>query len=129
MTHYYLFIKAGTRIDTGTQFFKVGLGESEDQTRKRAWLESYAFEHGCFFVRWSLDAIEFVIKCQQSIGAGHQEIIGIKGVDLIRYLKTGCEDPSFYQSAINRHKLLMQIDSNYYCYNQIKNKQTQYAKP
>lgn len=54
MTHYYLYIAAGLSIDSNTRFYKVGIGESEAQTKKRAWLEAYAYEHGRFFVYHNL---------------------------------------------------------------------------
>lgn len=35
MTHYYLYISAGASLDADTRFFKVGIGESEAQLRKK----------------------------------------------------------------------------------------------
>lgn len=122
MTHYYLYIAAGLQIDTSTRFYKVGIGESEAQNKKRAWLEAYAFEHGHFFVRWSLDAVEFCVKCQESIGRKFPEVLSVMANDLCKILATGCEEPAFYQSALNRHKLLMQIDPDYYTCQMIKSK-------
>lgn len=122
MTHYYLYIAAGHTIDSNTRFYKVGIGESEAQNKKRAWLEAYAFEHGHFFVRWSLDAVEFCVKCQQSIGIKHPDVLSVLANDLCKILATGCEEPAFYQSALNRHHLLMQIDPNYYTCQMLRSK-------
>lgn len=122
MTHYYLYIAAGLTIDTNTRFYKVGIGESEAQNKKRAWLEAYAFEHGHFFVRWSLEAVEFCVKCQKSIGIQHPDVLSVMANDLCKILATGCEEPAFYQSALNRHHLLMQIDPNYYTCHMLKSK-------
>lgn len=122
MTHYYLYIAAGHTIDSNTRFYKVGVGESEAQNKKRAWLEAYAFEHGHFFVRWSLDAVEFCVKCQQSIGIQHPDVLSVMANDLCKILATGCEEPAFYQSALNRHHLLMQIDPNYYTCHMLRSK-------
>lgn len=115
MTHYYLYIAAGATLDADTHFFKVGIGESEAQLKKKAWLEAYAFEHGHFFVQWSLEAVEFYMKCQESIGDGAKAIVSLSAVDAIKLLKAGCDDPAFYQAALHRHKLLLQIDPEYYC--------------
>lgn len=120
MTHYYLYIESGLQIDHRTRFYKVGVGESAQQVKRRAWLEAYAFEHGHFFVRWSADAAEFVIKCQQSIGVNHPEMLAVYSDDLYRYFSSGGEEPAFYQSALNRHHLLMQIDPEYYCYSHLQ---------
>lgn len=122
MTHYYLYIAAGIQVDADTRFYKVGVGESEAQNKKRAWLEAYAFEHGHFFVRWSLDAVEFCVKCQESIGRKYPEVLSVMANDLCKILATGCEEPAFYQSSLNRHKLLMQIDPDYYTCQMIKSK-------
>lgn len=125
MTHYYLYIAAGLTIDSNTRFYKVGVGESEAQIKKRAWLEAYAFEHGHFFVRWSLDAVEFCVKCQQSIGILHPMAQSIMANDLCKLLNGTGEEPAFYQAALNRHRLLMQIDPYYYAYHTIKSKKSE----
>lgn len=122
MTHYYLYIKAGQTLDTDTRFYKVGIGESEIQRKKLAWLEAYAFEHGHFFVRWSLDAVDFLVKCQKSIGADQYNVIAVMAVDLVRILRDNAPEPSSYQVNLNRHRLMMQIDPDYYCCQQIKRK-------
>lgn len=122
MTHYYLYIAAGLQIDSNSRFYKVGIGESEAQNKKRAWLEAYAYEHGHFFVRWSLEAVEFCVKCQESIGRQHPEVLALMANDLYKILAEGCEEPSHYQAALNRHHLLMQIDPNYYTCHMLKSK-------
>lgn len=122
MTHYYLYIKAGQALDSNTDFFKVGIGESMSQTRKLAWLKAYAHEHGHFFVIWSQEAVEFMIKCQQSIGPNAKNVMAIMANDLVLILRDGREIPSSYQAELNRHRLLMQIDPDYYCCQQIKSK-------
>lgn len=120
MTHYYLYIAAGPQIDSNTHFYKVGVGESAAQIKKRAWLEAYAYEHGHFFVRWSLDAAEFCVKCQHSIGRQFPEVLAVMANDLCKILDGTGEEPAFYQAALNRHHLLMQIDPNYYCCSQLQ---------
>lgn len=123
MTHYYLYIRAGQTLDSDTRFYKVGIGESEAQRRKFAWLESYAFEHGHFFVIWSPDAVDFMLKCQQSIGRDSSNIIALKAVELVRILRDGHAEPSTFQTNVNRHRLMMKIDPAYYCYYTIRKKQ------
>jgi hypothetical protein len=123
MTHYYLYIKAGQELDTNTAFYKVGIGESETQTKKHAWLQAYAHEHGHFFVIWSPDAVDFMVKCQKSIGPNAKNVIAIIANDLVFILRDGGEIPSSYQAELNRHQLMMKIDPAYYCYNTIRKKQ------
>lgn len=123
MTHYYLYIQAGQELNTCTAFFKVGVGESEAQIKKRAWLQAYAQEHGHFFVIWSPETVDFMIKCQKSIGPKAKNVIAIMANDLIKILRDGAEVPSSYQAELNRHQLMMQIDPAYYCYNTIRKKQ------
>lgn len=123
MTHFYLYIQAGQTLDSNTAFYKVGVGESEAQIKKRAWLQAYAHEHGHFFVIWSPEAVDFMIKCQQSIGPNAKNVIAIMANDLVRVLRDGAEVPSSYQAELNRHHVMMQIDPAYYCYNTIRKRQ------
>ena len=120
MTHYYLYIQAGQTLDADTTFFKVGVGQSATQSRKFAWLQAYANEHGHFFVIWSSEADEFLIKCQKSIGPKAKNVVAIMANDLVRILRDGAQVPSSYQAELNRHHLMMQIDPAYYCYNTIR---------
>lgn len=122
MTHYYLYIAAGLQIDANTRFYKVGIGESEAQCKKRAWLESYAYEHGHFFVRWSLDAVEFLARCLESVNKDLFDVLTMKADDMVGVLSGAHEEPAFYQAALNRHHLLMQIDPNYYTCQMLKAK-------
>lgn len=114
MTRNYLYISAAHTIDRDSKFFMVGIGESERMRKHHAWLEAYAFEHGHFFVRWTPDAVDFCRKCLVSIGLKMDAVRAVKAPDLIKYLGYGEKPPVFVQTAINRHRLLMQIDSNYY---------------
>lgn len=126
MTHYYLYIAAGQTLDTDTAFYKVGIGESAKQVRLRAWLQSYAHDNGHFFVRWSLDAVEFLTKCQESIGIGHREILALSGKELVGILRDGHAEPSSFQAELNRHNMLMKIDPHYYYFYQLQNVEQHY---
>lgn len=120
MTHYYLYIKAGQTLDTDTHFYKVGIGESEVQRKKMAWLQAYAHEHGHFFVIWSQEAAYFMIKCQKSIGPNAKNVLAIMANDLVRILRDGAQEPTSYQAELNRHHLMMQINPNYYTCQMLK---------
>ena len=120
MTHYYLYIQAGQTLDTRTAFYKVGVGKSDDQIKKLAWLQAYAHDHGHFFIIWSPDAVTFMIKCQKSIGTNAKNVVAIKANDLIRYFRDGAEVPSSYQAELNRHQLLLKIDPSYYTCQMLK---------
>lgn len=120
MTHYYLYIQAGQTLNIDTAFFKVGIGGSDAQIRKRAWLQAYANEHGHFFVIWSPEAVEFMIKCQESIGPNAKNVVAVMANDLVRILRDGAEVPSSYQAELNRHRVLMQIDPRYYTCQMLK---------
>lgn len=119
MTHYHLYIKAGLEIDSTTRFYKVGIGQSERQSRLYTWLEAFAAEHGHFFALWNNDAAEFYAKCCDSIGHDAAPLIITTAEDLKKTLKNGCENPALWQAFNHRHKLLMKIDPNYYFYYQL----------
>ena len=114
MTHYYLYIQAGRTLDADTAFFKVGVGRSDAQTKKFAWLQAYAHEHGHYFVIWSSEADEFLIKCRKSIGTKVKNVVAIMANDLVRILRDGAQEPSSYHAGLNRHHLMMTIDPRYY---------------
>lgn len=122
MTRYYLYIKAGVQLDADSQFFKVAVGESQKEARVYAWLESYAYEHGHLFVRWSLPAVDFLSRCLESVDKSMFDVVNMKGKALVAFLRTGAEEPAFLQAALSRHKLLMQIDPDYYANYQLKNR-------
>lgn len=114
MTRNYLYIVAGKAVDQNSKFFMVGIGESVKMRKHQAWLEAYAFEHGHFFVKWTHDAVEFCRKCLESVGWKMDVVQMIKAPDLVKFLGKGEKAPIFLQSAMNRHRLLMKIDSSYY---------------
>ena len=114
MTHFYLYIAAGTTIERTTQFFMVGIGESEKMRKHQAWLEAFAFEHGHFFVKWSNDAVDFCRKCLDSVGLKMDSVKAVKAPELVKFLACGDKAPVFLRSSMNRHHILMQIDSSYY---------------
>lgn len=114
MTHYYLYIEAGHQIDENTRFYRVAIGESAQMLKRKAWLESYALEHGHFFVRWSLDASNFYNDCRLSLEGRARSLEPRTAQALIRQFKTGEEDPASYFANLNRHKMMMQIDPRYY---------------
>lgn len=119
MTHYYLYIKAGVQLDEHTRFYRVGIGEGKKGLKQHAWLEAFAAEHGHLFVIWSMDAAEFATKCLASLELLQQSFISIGSDELIRSLKTGCDDPACWQAIQHRHQLLMRIDPKYYTYYQL----------
>lgn len=114
MTHYYLYIKAGTCINADTRFYKVGVGESAAQRRYCAWLSAYAAEHGHLFVLWSTNAADFFVRCCQSIGSDAPLLVPCKAAQLVRWLGGDDDTPAMYQAELHRRKLLMQIDPRYY---------------
>lgn len=119
MTHYYLYIQAGLELNSKTRFYKVAVGEGLQGRKQNAWLEAFAVEHGHFYVRWSTDAVQFAIDCQNSIGADAAPMVSLPGNDLIMTLKNGYEDPACWQAIQHRHQLLMQIDPHYYTYHEL----------
>lgn len=114
MVRFYLYIKAGRTIDRDTEFFKVAVGQSDPQLKLKAWLEAYAIEHGHLFSLWNYSAQDFFERCMKSIGCQTIQLRHTTGAGLKRYLQTGEEDPACYQANLNRHRMLMKLDSKYY---------------
>lgn len=119
MTQLFLYIQTGVQLNTQTRFYKVAIGQSEKQLNVRAWLESYAIEHGHFFALWNANAVAFLDKCLDSVNRSPLDVQHIVGTALVRSLKSGTEDPETYEANRNRHNLMKQIDPNYYAYYQM----------
>ena len=49
-----------------------------------------------------------------------KNVVAIMANDLIKYLRDGAEVPSSYHAELNRHRVLMQIDSSYYTCQMLK---------
>ena len=122
MTHYYLYIEAGHQIDENTRFYRVAIGESTLMLKQKAWLESYALEHGHLFVRWTLAATDFYNECRLSLEGRARSLEPRTARALIHQFKTGEEDPASYFANLTRHKMLMQIDPMYYSEHYINSK-------
>ena len=114
MTHYYLYIEAGHQIDENTRFYRVAIGESTPMLKRKAWLESYALEHGHLFVLWDIDAVKFYDDCKLSLEGRARSLEPRSAHALIQQFKTGEDDPASYFANLNRHKMMMQIDTRYY---------------
>lgn len=120
MKHYHLYIKAGVQIDQDTEFFKVAIGTSGREQKISAWLESYAMEHGHLFIVWDALAADFLTKCFASIAPLKPRYSTATAVGLRTWLQTGKEDPATYYANMQRHRLLMQIDPEYYTQVQLR---------
>lgn len=114
MVHYYIYIECGPTLTETARFYKVGVGQGVLGRKQMAFLESYALEHGHFFVIGSLDAWSFVEKCLKSIGKSLADVLPCTAGHLIRHFKVNEELPETYFANLQRHKLMMAIDPAYY---------------
>lgn len=114
MVHYYIYIECGSTLTDKARFYKVGIGQSELGSKQMAFIESYALEHGHFFVIASFDAWEFVSKCLKSINKNIFDVVPCTAAHLIKHFKVGAELPETYYANLQRHKLMMAIDPAYY---------------
>lgn len=114
MVHYYIYIECGPTLTDTARFYKVGIGQGELGRKQMAFLESYALEHGHFFVIVSLEAWYFVEDCLHSIGKSFDDVLTCSARHLIKHFKVGEELPETYLANLQRHKLMMAIDPDYY---------------
>lgn len=114
MTHYYLYISCGTSLDETSRFYKVGIGESSRQSRVYDFLESYALEHGHYFVLWDNDAIGFLLQCLDSVNGTISQVTTISGDELRKAFLTQSPVPYSLNANRQRHDLLKRIDPAYY---------------
>lgn len=114
MTHYYLYIHCGASLSEDSRFYKVAIGQSSRETKFFTYLESYALEHGHYFVLWDADAIEFLKKCLDSINGTLSQVIIVNGADFVKSLKENAPVPYSLNANLQRHDLLRRIDAAYY---------------
>lgn len=122
MTHYYLYIECGTSLDNDSRFYYVTIGESQRETRIYAYLESFALEHGHYFVLRDAAASEFLKRCLDSINGSLSQVRQCSGKDLMEYFKGSAPVPYSLNANRNRHKLLKKIDPTYYAMCQLRKK-------
>lgn len=120
MTHYYLYISCGTSLNDDARFYKVAIGTSAKETRFHAFLESYAIEHGHFFVLWDSDAIGFLNRCLESVNKTLSQVTTCTGKDLCNYFKGVTGYPYSLTANLQRHDLLKRIDPAYYAICQLR---------
>lgn len=114
MKDYYLYIKAGLAIDQTTEFFKVGVGQSAREQRLREILTAYAHMNGHFFVLWSMTTAEFYARIAESLGLDLYHIKLVSAAQLVARLNVAGEYCASVEAERNRHRLLMQVDPDYY---------------
>lgn len=122
MTHIYLYIECGKSLDNDSRFYFVTIGESERETHVYAYLESYALEHGHYFVLRDNDALEFLTRCLISINGNLSQVRQCSGRKLMTHFKMS--EPAPYSLVANqqRHELLKKIDPAYYAMCQLRKK-------
>ena len=114
MTHFYLYISCGTSLDENSRFYKVGIGESSRQSRVYDFLESYALEHGHYFVLWDNNAIDFLKRCLDSVNGTLSQVTTMSGDELRKAFLTQSPVPYSLKANQQRHDLLKRIDPAYY---------------
>ena len=122
MTHIYLYIECGASLDEDSRFYFVTIGESERETHIYAYLESYALEHGHYFVLRDETAIDFLTRCLISINGSLSQIRQCSGRELMDYFKESGPVPYSLTANQQRHELLKKIDPAYYAICQLRKK-------
>lgn len=122
MTHIYLYIECGASLDEDANFYFVTIGESPRETSIYAYLESYALEHGHYFVLRDATALEFLTRCLISINGSLSQVRQCSGRELMDYFKESAPVPYSLVANQQRHELLKKIDPAYYAMCQLRKK-------
>lgn len=122
MTHIYLYIECGASLDEHAQFYFVTIGESQVETRIYAYLESYALEHGHYFVLRDATALEFLTRCLISINGSLSQVRQCSGNELRSHFMKSAPVPYSLHANQQRHELLKKIDPAYYAMCQLRKK-------
>lgn len=122
MTHIYLYIECGKSLDYDSRFYYVTIGESQRETRIYTYLESYALEHGHYFVLRDAAALEFLVRCLDSINGTLSQVCQCTGKELVEHFKESAPVPYSLIANRQRHDLLKRIDPAYYAICQLRKK-------
>ncbi len=122
MTHIYLYIECGASLDEDARFYFVTIGESPSETRIYTYLESYALEHGHYFVLRDATALEFLTRCLISINGSLSQVRQCSGRELRNYFMESAPVPYSLTANQQRHELLKKIDPAYYAMCQLRKK-------
>ena len=117
MTHYYLYIEAGARLDDTSKFYSVGIGSSLQGNRDRKFLEHYAALKGHYFAIWSDDVDEFLAKVKNSLSSHSVQTRMISARNLVRSFKTATMVPESAASLKTAHhqRYMMNLDYRISC--------------
>ena len=122
MTHIYLYIECGKSLDDDTRFYYVTIGESQRETSIYTYLESYALEHGHYFVLRDADAISFLKRSLDSIKGTVSQVRQCSGKGLKEHFLDSAPVPYSLIANRRRHELLKKIDPAYYAICQLRKK-------
>lgn len=122
MTHIYLYIECGKSLDEDSRFYFVTIGESQRESHIYAYLESYALEHGHYFVLRDETALEFLTRCLISINGSLSQVRQCSGHELMNHFKKSEPEPYSLVANQQRHDLLKRIDPAYYAMCQLRKK-------
>lgn len=122
MTHIYLYIECGKSLDDDSRFYYVTIGESQRETRIYTYLESYALEHGHYFVLRDAAAINFLKRCLDSVNGTLSHVRQCSGKELMEYFLNSAPVPYSLTANRQRHELLKKIDPAYFAICQLRKK-------
>lgn len=100
MTHYYLYIAAGTELDATAKFFKVAVGSSRQSQRDYLFLLAHSVNHFHFFEIWSNDVDAFLDKCWTLSGLNRTMLQQVSARELVRAFKSNTY-PTLSQQALH----------------------------
>lgn len=67
MDTYYILIDEPNEITLQSKFFTVAVGSTPRCQRQLEWLRSWAWEHGCYFLKRSRETDMFMLKISDSL--------------------------------------------------------------
>ena len=121
MTHYYLFIQAGSTIGTDSVFYKVGVGTGRQANRDYLFLLAHAISCGYYFEKWSLQVADFFAQIEQYMESEGLpcELRLVKARDLVRALKANITIPLQANALSNEHHMRHYLNANYFLSNRM----------
>lgn len=122
MTHYHIYIAAGSVIDETTRIYYVGIGTSRQANRDYLALVAHAVDHNHFFHIVDAETLQFMHKVINSVSTVNLSPLQVSARQLRKSFAASEDIPLASGTLHNRHRSRSILDMAYRITNAIASK-------
>lgn len=113
MTHYHLYIAAGSVIDETTKVYRVAIGTSIQANRDYLFLLAHAEAHNHYFHIIDPETQEFMFRVCRSVSGHTLSPVTVPARLLAKAFKSATEIPLSHGTLSNQHRSRHVLDTQY----------------